>query len=55
MQKGKRKGKKLREQKGGAVALRKEHSGRQGGKGGGEERKGGRRGTEGRAEKTKDP
>lgn len=45
-----RKGEKLREEKGGAVALRREHSGRQGGKAGGEEKEGrkqgGRRGTE---------
>lgn len=44
-----RKGEKLRQEKGGAVALRREHSGRQGGKAGGEEegrKQGERRGTE---------
>lgn len=51
-QKDKRKGEKLRDHQGEAVALRKEHSGRLGGKGGGgEEREGEGRGEEGREDK----
>lgn len=55
-QKDKRKGEKLRDHQGEAVALRKEHSGRLGGKrGGGEGRRGRGKAGERRGEKTKDP